>query len=230
MTHPAQTTLILQHQLLPCCLRLSSSLQHTPNSHVLHAPLAGKKQTQSSRAPILLWVPPVGKQRPAKGNFLCKSISPTGTDFLFLFLKCKLGKLGRTSVFTGMKAQKATTMPTWCKHTVRKWPLHCCPVALSMHEVINLSPPSLKFLESSTCSCLSSSAPVRSFANTFALQNHIQSMTDPTQQKPVVCATFSGTSWGHVNCGPKYLKHKLNKKCSRYSWQDSPQIAGKGQN
>lgn len=42
------------------------------------------------------------------------SFERTGTDFFFLFLKCKLGKLGRTSVFTG-KGTKATTIPTWCK-------------------------------------------------------------------------------------------------------------------
>jgi len=31
-------------------------------------------------------------------------------------------------------------------------------------------------------------------------------MTVTAQQKPVVCATLAGTSWGHANCGPKYLK------------------------
>lgn len=131
---------------------------------MLHAPLAGKKQMQSSRAPILLRVSPAGKRRPAKGNFLYESISPTGTDFL----KCKLGELGRTSVFNGMKGQKGTThasmmqgnsmevtsalMPSGSEHA---W-THKCTF-----------PPSLKFLGSSTCSSPSSSAPLQSFLNHF---------------------------------------------------------------
>lgn len=121
MSHPPQDHF---DPATPATAMLPKAVFSFPAAHLptatFHAPSAGEKQTQSSRAPILLQVPPAGKQRPAEGNFLCESISPTGTDFFFLFLKCKLGKLGRTSVFIGMKAQKATTVPAWCKETVWK--------------------------------------------------------------------------------------------------------------